>query len=72
MVAKFFDKINTKQLLNNVNMMSVNQINAQIKLTEMWKSVHWNDYPLNIERQSSREERTNTRANTTGIARLKI
>ena len=32
------DKISTKTLLKNINGLSVNQLNAQIKLTELWKS----------------------------------
>ena len=35
---KISDKISTKVLLNNINMLSANQINAQIKLLEFWKS----------------------------------
>ena len=30
------DKIKTKVILQNINMLSVNQINAQIKLTKAW------------------------------------
>ena len=29
-----------------MNMLSVNQMNAQIKLIEMWKSVHDVNYPV--------------------------
>ena len=36
--AKISDKISTKTLLKNINGLSVNQLNAQIKLTELWKS----------------------------------
>ena len=32
------DRKSTKTLLDNQNMLSVNQIAAQIKLTEMWKA----------------------------------
>ena len=31
------DKISTKSILEKMNMLSVNQLNAQIKLTETWK-----------------------------------
>ena len=41
------DKINTKKLLKHVNMISVNQMNAQIKLSEVWK---FENYPLKIEK----------------------
>ena len=29
-------------------MLSINQMHAQIKITEMWKAVHYKNYPLNI------------------------
>ena len=33
------DKINTGSILNKFNMVSVNQLNAQIKLCETWKAL---------------------------------
>ena len=36
--VKISDKVNTKILLKNINGLSVNQLNAQIKFTELWKS----------------------------------
>ena len=36
------DKISTRSLLNKFNMLAVNQLNAQIKLLEMWKNIHSN------------------------------
>ena len=38
------DKMSTKVLLKNVDMLYVNQINAQIKITEAWK---WSKDPEN-------------------------
>ena len=43
---KLIDKVNTKVLLDKLNMLSVNQINAQIKITEAWKNSQDIDYPL--------------------------
>ena len=34
------DKVKTKSVLNNVNSLSVNQLNAEIKLTETWKALN--------------------------------
>ena len=34
-------------------MMSVNQINAQSKLSEMWKAVRDEDHPFNLEKRES-------------------
>ena len=36
------DKVNTGSMLRKLNMASVNQLNAQIKLTETWKSLNLN------------------------------
>ena len=47
--SRLIDKINTKTLLEKVNMLSVNQLNAQIKLTEVWKAKHDSNHPLKIE-----------------------
>ena len=46
--VKLSDKQSTSSLLKRVNMLSVNQINAQIKLTEIWKAVNNVECPLNI------------------------
>ena len=38
--SRISDKISTKSMLEKHNMLAVNQINAQIKLTEMWKALN--------------------------------
>ena len=43
------DKVNTKTLLKNVNMLSVNQLNAQIKISEVWKATNDSSFPLKIK-----------------------
>ena len=45
------DKIKTKSIAQNLKMLSVNQINAQVKLTEMWKAQNNEDYPIQNEVQ---------------------
>ena len=45
------DKIKTKSIAQNLKMLSVNQINAQVKLTEMWKAQNIEDYPIQNEVQ---------------------
>ena len=42
------DKIKTETLITNLNMLSVNRMNAQIKLTEVWKAINQHNSPLNI------------------------
>ena len=40
------DHINNKVIYKESNLLSVNQINAQIKLTEVWKSINIASYPI--------------------------
>ena len=42
-------KINTKVLLKNINMLSVNQINAQIKITEVLKAMQDSSHLMKIK-----------------------
>ena len=51
-------------MLRKHEMLSVNQLNAQIKLTEMWKALNKANYPLKINKQGIKLDTTNTRANT--------
>ena len=46
--VKLSDKQNTSSLFKKVNMLSVNQITAQIKLTEIWKAVNNVKCPLKV------------------------
>ena len=58
------DKIPTKVLLKNLNMLSVNQLNAKIKIMEIWKTFNVVRYPLTIDTQMVKSEMMNTRAMT--------
>ena len=51
--SRISDKISTASLLAKFNMMSVNQINAQMKLSEMWKAVRDEDHPFNLEKRAT-------------------
>ena len=44
------DKISTKSIMANLNMLSVNQVNAQVKITEIWKSRNVENYPIHIQK----------------------
>ena len=46
--------------------MSVNQINAQIKLMEIWKFQKIKDYPLELKKQAPKTDSISTRACTKG------
>ena len=64
--CKIYNKIKTKVLLNRSNTLSINQLNAQIKLTEMQKANHFDNYPLNLIQQSCREVAIVTRTCKSG------
>ena len=38
-------------LLKNLKMLSVNQINAQIKQTEIWKAVNNENHPISVKKK---------------------
>ena len=42
------DRNTTESLFKKVNLLSVNQTNAQIKLTEIWKAFNNENYPIKV------------------------
>ena len=60
------DKKRSRDRLKNINMLSVNQINAQVKLTEMWKAHNVENYPLKLEKKLYDPELMVTRAASAG------
>ena len=58
------DKIPTKTLLENAKLLSVNQINARIKLQEIWKILNIEEYPIRIELNNIHDNQVATRAMT--------
>ena len=56
------DKVSTKELLQNANLLSVNQINAKVKLQEIWKVMNIADYPLKIKLSEVKTDQVATRA----------
>ena len=56
------DKVSTKVLLENANLLSVNQINAKVKLQEIWKVLNIVDYPLKIKLNEAQADQMVTRA----------
>ena len=58
-------------MLEKHNMLSVNQLNAQIKLTEMWKAVNDKDHPFKIVKKSiNNEERVTYIVGSRGASQL--
>ena len=47
-------------------MLSINQLAAQVKLTEMWKAVHTENYPIQMATQTIPEVGMATRADRQG------
>ena len=60
------DGVSTASMLKKFEMLSVNQLNVQVKLMEVWKSQKIKDYPLKIAKQSIEENICTTRASTQG------
>ena len=60
------DKVSIKVMLERNNMLSINQMHAQVKLTEMWKAVNYSNYPLNIEQLQPAENGRATRGVSDG------
>ena len=50
--TKVKDMVSISSLLSKFGMLSVNQLNAQVKLAEIWKAINVEDYPLNVEQQA--------------------
>ena len=44
--SSLVDKICNKEIYKNINLLSVNQLNCQIKLKEVWKSINDVTYPI--------------------------
>ena len=64
--TKLLDMVSTASLLTKTNSLSVNQMNAQIKIQEIWKSIHLIDYPIQLPRQLVQEAGPSTRNCTKG------
>ena len=46
--SKISDKISSKSMLKKFNLISINQLADQIKLTETWKILNLENYPVEI------------------------
>ena len=64
--CKTKDKVSTKSLLEKCGFLSINQLNAQVKLMEIWKAKNVDNYLLKIKQQESTSETVTTRAAARG------
>ena len=66
--TKISDKISSISILEKYNQLSVNQLNAQVKLCEMWKAKNVDNYPTKVHRRSINDKfRYATRSTTKGV-----
>ena len=64
--TKLIDKISSKSILKKHDILSVNQLNAQIKLLDIWKASNIDNYPTKLTRLEANDERISTRAVSSG------
>ena len=56
--------------MTNLNMLSVNQVNAQVKLTEIWKSINDDKYPIQSQKLNYNTEARSTQASNRGALKI--
>ena len=64
MECRYVTRLTKKFILKNFKMLSVNQVNAQVKLLEMWKANNVENYPLKVTLRVTNEDERTTRAVT--------
>ena len=65
--TKLSEKKSTKSLIENIGMLSTNQMNAQCKLLDTWKSLIIEGYPFKASAINREENTPITRACTSGM-----
>ena len=65
------DKIRTKIIAGDLKMLSVNQINAQIKLTEIWKTLNVDNFPQLGTHKINNDNHMTSRASSRGDLMVK-
>ena len=68
--VKLNDRVSTKSLLDKNKTLSVNQTMAQIKITEMLKSVNTENNPLHFKPKTVTENERTTRSITNGMMEI--
>ena len=57
------DRINTKTIFKETNLLSINQLNAQTKLLEVWKSQNIKSYPTQWKTRKEEQKRQGLKSN---------
>ena len=55
--STLMDRLNTKVIFKEISLLSINQINAQIKLVEIWKSINTTGYPIEWLKRCDEQKR---------------
>ena len=64
--SKIVDRISSKSILDKHDLLSVNQMNAQTKLLEIWKASNLENYPTKLTKMVVSENMSTTRAINSG------
>ena len=56
--SRIKDMISIESMLSKFNLLSVNQLAAQIKITEVWKSINIDNYPVKLDGYNKHEKTT--------------
>ena len=64
--TKIKDMVSISSMLDKFKMLSANQLNASVKLLEMWKALNKDNYPLTVNRQENNANGMSTRADSVG------
>ena len=66
LIYEELNNISTESILKKHNLLSVNQINAQMKLNDLWKASNIQNYPTKLKIKKPEEYFTTTRSTTRG------
>ena len=69
--VKISDRKRSAVLAKNINALSVNQLNAQIKITEMWKAINEPNYPLKFKNKNTNDSAMISRSKIEGKLLMK-
>ena len=61
--STLMDRIGTKTIFKETNLLSINQLNAQIKLLEVWKSQNIKSYPTKWKTRKEELKREGLKSN---------
>ena len=69
--VKISDKQRSTVLAKNLNVLSVNQLNAQINITEMWEAINDPKYPLKFKNSNTNDSAMISRSKIEGKLLIK-